>query len=132
MVLKIAGILPVGWADDDRMPDQKFKSHARHQSHEVPGCDDKVGPTCRFLLKGDRITERRLNKRELVFGVPAPRDGKGGGWQGLAAWIWHDEPDLPEVRIDMSRARSVGADSWIGDFVRAVVEQCGWQVVDED
>lgn len=129
--LIIAGSGPAGWETDDRTPDQKFKSHARHHSHEVPGCDDKVSPRCRFLLKGNRITERNLSKRELVFGVPAPQDGKGGGWKGLVVWIWHDEPDSPEVQIDMHRSQAFGADSWVVDFIRNVIVRSGWTIVDE-
>ena len=130
LTLRVSATLPSGQTEDDRSSDLKMKSHARHKSHEVAGADDRVGPVCRFLLRGDRITERRLSKREIIFGVPAPRDGKDGGWKGLVSWIWHDEPEHPELRIDMARARAIGAESWIVDFVGAAVKECGWTVVD--
>ncbi len=131
ITFKIAGLFPVDQADDGRSLDQQLKSYARHLSHEVPGADDKVGPRCRFLLKGNRITERLLNRRELVFGVKAPPDGKGGGWKGLVSWTRLDDPNHAEVRIDMSAATAAGASDWIVKFIRDIVVSCGWTIVEE-
>jgi hypothetical protein len=129
-IILVAGHLPADRAEDDRTSDQKFKSIARHRSHEVAGASEKVGPVCRFLLRGRRITERALSKRELVFGVPAPQDGKGGGWKGLVLWVWHDERPA-EVCIDQGRTEAINATGWIDEFLRSVIAQCGWSVVGE-
>lgn len=108
----------------------QFKSRARHMSHEVPGCDDTVGPACRFLLVGKRITTRNLTRREIVFGVKAPPDGKGGGFKGLVSWTWNAHPNLSEVKIDIARAQEIGAEGWLEQFVCAVIKKCGWTVAE--
>jgi hypothetical protein len=67
----------------------------------------------------------------LVFGVPAPQDGKGGGWKGLAVWLWRDDPNFSEVQIDIARVTAIGAENWLPDFVRAIIERCGWTIAEE-
>jgi hypothetical protein len=62
----VTGFSPIG----------EMKSLARRASHIVPGAEDKVGPSIRFERYG-KIIERPLTRRELVFGVKAPADGKG-------------------------------------------------------
>jgi hypothetical protein len=91
-----------------------------------------VGPSVRFERYG-RIVERPLTRRELVFGVKAPDDGKGGGFAGLVVWAGYEGSDLqPEVRIDMARARMVGADDWIVQFVRQIILAAGWTIQSEE
>jgi hypothetical protein len=111
------------------MPGGQLKSQARRVSHRVTGCDDKVGPVIRFERYG-RIYKRALTRRELVFGVKSPNDGKGGGFAGLVIWSSFNNP--PEVRINMVRAKAVGADNWIVQFVRKVILAAGWTILQED
>ncbi|MCD6193299.1 MAG: hypothetical protein J7L26_07495 [Candidatus Aminicenantes bacterium] len=113
---------------DGTIPVGQLKSQARRVSHQVAGCDDKVGPVIRFERYG-RIYERPLTRRELVFGVRAPEDGKGGGFAGLV--IWRDlEEDRCEVIINLARARAVGAEEWIEEFVKKIILAAGWKIIE--
>lgn len=110
----------------------QMKSQARKVSHAVSGAEDKVGPSVRFERYG-QIIERPLTRRELVFGVKAPDDGKGGGFAGLV--IWRDPyEDQPGEIVITPRASSslVGASDWIVDFVRQIILAAGWQIQSEE
>jgi len=123
----ISGFQPKSLSDGT-VPIGQLKSQARRVSHQVPGCDDRVGPVIRFERYG-RIIQRSLARRELVFGVKVPDDGKGGGFAGLV--IWRETPYGPgdaEVIIDLARARAVGATDWIGEFVRKIILAAGWNI----
>jgi len=111
---------------DGAIPFGQLKSQARRASHRVPSCDDEVGPVIRFDYRG-QIFERKLTRREMVFGVKAPDDNSGGGFAGLV--IWRDGQDeLPsEVVIEMARARMTGAGEWVIQFVREVVKAANWK-----
>lgn len=112
------------------IPGGQMKSQARKASHQVPGADDKVGPTVRFERYG-RIVERPLTRRELVFGVKAPDDGKGGGFAGLV--IWRDpHGDQPGEVIITPRAGLTGAGDWIVQFVREIILAAGWTIQAEE
>jgi len=108
------------------IPGGQMKSQARRASHRVPGADDQVGPSVRFERYG-RIAERPLTRRELVFGVKAPDDGKGGGFAGLV--IWRDPSgDEPGEVIVNDRIRT---GEWIVQFVRQIILAAGWTIQSE-
>jgi len=113
----------------DIIPGGQMKSQARKASHAVPGAEDRVGPSVRFERYG-RIVERALTRREMVFGVKAPDDGKGGGFAGLV--IWRDpQGDQPGEVIITPRASLIGAGDWIVQFVREIILAAGWTIIKE-
>jgi len=112
------------------MPGGQMKTQARRASHRVLGGDDKVGPTIRFE-RYDRIYERPLTKREVVFGVKSPDDGRGGGFAGLVIWRDPSGDELGEVIIT-PRAGLAGAGDWITDFVRQIILVAGWTIRAEE
>ena len=129
----VAGFSPKPYRFPDGseiIPGGQMKSQARKASHAVPGAEDKVGPVIRFERYG-RIFERPLTRRELVFGVKAPNDGKSGGFAGLVVWRdpYDDQPG--EVIIDLARARWAGAGDWIVQFVRDIIIAAGWTIIEE-
>lgn len=112
------------------VPGGQMKSQARRVSHRLPGADDKVGPVIRFERYG-RVHERPLTRREMIFGVKAPPDGKGGGFAGLV--IWRDPyEDRPGEVIITPRARLTGAGEWIVQFVRQIILTAGWTIIKEE
>lgn len=124
----VAGFVPTATAEGI-IPGGQMKTEARRVSHRVPGAEDRVGPSVRFERYG-RLYERALTRRELVFGVKAPDDGKGGGFAGLVVWAGYEGLDRQaEVRIDM--ARMAGAEEWLVQFVRDVIVAAGWTVESE-
>jgi len=111
------------------IPGGQMKSQARKASHAVPGAEDQVGPVVRFERYG-RLYERALTRRELVFGVKAPEDGKGGGFAGLVVWRDPYRDQSGEVIIT-PRAQMVAGD-WIVQFVREVIVAAGWTIEREE
>jgi hypothetical protein len=113
------------------VPGGQMKSQARKVSHAVPGAEDKVGPSVRFERYG-RIVERPLTRRELVFGVKAPDDGKGGGFAGLVIWRDPHNDQPGEILVDTVRAKWIGAGDWIVNFVRQIILAAGWTIQKEE
>lgn len=112
------------------VPGGQMKTQARKVSHTVPGAHDAMGPPIRFERYG-RIVERPLSRRDLVFGVKAPDDDKGGGFAGLV--IWQDpHGDQPGQVIITPRASLVGAGDWIVQFVRQIILAAGWTIQSEE
>ena len=117
------------------IPGGQMKSQARRASHRVPGAEERVGPAIRFERYG-RIYKRPLSRREIIFGVRAPEDGKGGGFKGVA--IWRDpDPDsegLGEVLVDLARAKWAGfrSEEEVVRFVREVILAAGWTIEKEE
>lgn len=111
----------------------RMKSVARRASHQVPECETPgltIGPV-RFDYRGSVVT-RNLTRREAVFGMRSPVDGRGG-FAGLVTWQGYpNNEDQTYVSIDMTRSRIVGADGWIVDFVRQCIVAAGWIVVREE
>jgi len=114
-----------------RSQEKLFKATAREKARQVVGANQRVGPLCRFDLTPGNPVELKLNRTQIAFGVKTPEDNKPAdlrGWTGIAKWHL-GEPS--EVRIDMASAREIGAANWIVNFVRNVIQRCGWTILQE-
>lgn len=119
-LFKISGFRPKSQAIG------QMKSQARKASHDVAGCDKQVGPVIAFE-RYKIIYNRSLTRREMVFGVKAIHYVSGSGFAGLVAWHDHDQ----SVKINMVRAKSLGIQDWIVQFVRDTIVAAGWTIIEE-
>lgn len=107
---------------------ERMKSVARRVSHQLPDAEEQgINRSIRFE-RYDEIIKRPLTKRETVFGVKSPPNG--GGCKGLVNWRAFCRP--AEATIEMARAKILGADEWIEDFVRRVILEAGWKIVKQE
>lgn len=132
-IFKIAGFQaqPFPFEDGTQIiPGGQLKQQARRASHRVHGCDELVGPKVRFEYY-EKPYLRHLTRREVVFGVKAPKHGDGG-FAGLVAWCGYEGTDhTPEIHIDMVRASMARAEEWTIDFVRDIIRVAGWTILEE-
>lgn len=116
------------WEEEIYSGNSQLTTIARGWSHEVKGCDDLIGPVTRFDRYG-KILERSLTRREMVFGVWKPEDGRGG-FRPFVYWTYTNK-NISVAQIDLKKARKYNAEEWIIDFVRQTILQAGWWILRE-
>ena len=128
IVIKVTGEAPP-LPDASGRPFNPFKAQARKCSLHVPGASEKAGPECSFQSGERKYRAVRLDRSQTTFGVGQIGKDKRTGFKALVDWSWDDTGGFGLVTLDMSRAAAVGVDTWLEQYVQAIIVACEWTIV---